>query len=142
METEIIIDDLLGNLKSEKSKAQVADCKEKLSNELTIGVFGEIAAGKSTFINALLGGKLLKQGLGETTKAMTIISKGKKEKTTKTSDEISTYFDSEEKKAPEIECIEISHNNIWTEKDIKIIDTPGLGLKNKLKKFWKLKMLF
>ena len=54
METEIIIDDLLGNLKSEKSKAQVADCKEKLSNELTIGVFGEIAAGKSTFINALL----------------------------------------------------------------------------------------
>lgn len=128
METEIIIDDLLDNLKSEKSKVLVAACKEKLHDELTIGVFGEIAAGKSTFINALCGKKLLPQGLGETTKVMTIISKDEEEKTTKTSDEISTYF--EEKKASEIECIEISHNNIWTEKNIKIIDTPGLGSGN------------
>ena len=49
---------------------------EELKNDdFKIGMFGIIAAGKSTIINALMGENFLKQGMGETSKVITYIRK-------------------------------------------------------------------
>lgn len=44
--------------------------KDLEDDEFRIGLFGVIAAGKSTFINALLGERVLRPGTGETTKTI------------------------------------------------------------------------
>jgi len=49
---------------------------EQLENdEFKIGMFGVIAAGKSTMLNALMGENFLKQGKGNTSKVITYIKK-------------------------------------------------------------------
>ena len=54
--------------------------EEKLSEDrLKIAMIGEFSAGKSTFINALLGKKILKSGLRPTTAAITEIGHGSDE---------------------------------------------------------------
>lgn len=47
--------------------------KDLENDELKIGLFGVTAAGKSTFINALLGEQVMRPGLGETSKTITML---------------------------------------------------------------------
>ena len=122
------------------SKECINDLKrtsEILSGNIKVGVFGEIAAGKSTFMNVLLGRKLLQQGLGETTKTINIFKHGSNDtqticycdgsiKNKKGLNDIGVYL---EEKAKDLKKIEITLNNEALD-GLEVIDTPGLGSNN------------
>jgi len=53
---------------------ELTEIQEELDNDtFKIGLFGVTAAGKSTLINALMRTSLLREGMGETTRTLTII---------------------------------------------------------------------
>ncbi len=53
---------------------ELTEIQEELDNDtFKIGLFGVTAAGKSTLINALMRDPLLREGMGETTRTLTII---------------------------------------------------------------------
>ena len=67
---QLIDADLPGGIRAQQVE-RIRQAVER--DEFQVGLFGETAAGKSTFVNALFGRKLLVQGLGETTKTLTRI---------------------------------------------------------------------
>ncbi len=63
-------------IRSENEAHVFLDDLDKLCEDLSdgtfkVGLFGVIAAGKSTLVNALLGESILREGLGETTRTLT-----------------------------------------------------------------------
>ncbi|SME23360.1 Bacterial dynamin-like protein [Bacillus mobilis] len=61
-------------------KEQIMELREDIENELTIMIVGEFKAGKSTFINALLGEKVLSSDVTPETAMVTKLVYGKKRK--------------------------------------------------------------
>ena len=61
-------------------KEQIMELREDIENELTIMIVGEFKAGKSTFINALLGEKVLSSDVTPETAMVTKLVYGEKRK--------------------------------------------------------------
>lgn len=102
--------------------------EELKSDEFKIGMFGVIAAGKSTILNALMGENFLKQGMGETSKVITYIRKSDAENTEgsmmveyKTVEEISTEIASilSENMMIQTEDVEMFRQNASKDWDIR-----------------------
>ena len=119
-------------------------------NEFKIAVVGEFSAGKSTFINAIVGKDLLKHATLETTAALTYIHNVKPDDsrvntcTIKFADGTVQSFEhltDLEKYTPtqsdidvvtEVKSVDIYINFIDVQEDLVIVDTPGLnGLADK-----------
>lgn len=111
----------------------------ELNQPLNIAVMGEFKAGKSTFINALIGKELAPMGVTPTTATLNFFKYGEKDKirvikgdtTFIEADlkDISKYVDERVLNKETIE--EISYIEILSEweklKEINVIDTPGLN---------------
>lgn len=121
--------------------------RERLNDdEIRIAVVGEFSAGKSTFINALIGKDILKHATTETTAVITrivnvdkksslcytgkVIFKDKTKKVLKDLNSIKEYtstFSSTCDVIKEINAVEIYVPLLNTKQNIVIIDTPGLN---------------
>lgn len=121
--------------------------RERLNDdEIRIAVVGEFSAGKSTFINALIGKDILKHATTETTAVITrivnvdkksslcytgkVIFKDKTKKVLKDLNSIKEYtstFSSTCDVIKEINTVEIYVPLLNTKQNIVIIDTPGLN---------------
>lgn len=121
--------------------------RERLNDdEIRIAVVGEFSAGKSTFINALIGKDILKHATTETTAVITrivnvdkksslcytgkVIFKDKTKKVLKDLNSIKEYtstFSSTCDVIKEINVVEIYVPLLNTKQNVVIIDTPGLN---------------
>ena len=121
--------------------------RERLNDdEIRIAVVGEFSAGKSTFINALIGKDILKHATTETTAVITrivnvdkksslcytgkVIFKDKTKKVLKDLNSIKEYtstFSSTCDVIKEINAVEIYVPLLNTKQNVVIIDTPGLN---------------
>lgn len=121
--------------------------RERLNDdEIRIAVVGEFSAGKSTFINALIGKDILKHATTETTAVITrivnvdkksslcytgkVIFKDKTKKVLKDLNSIKEYtstFSSTCDVIKEINTVEIYVPLLNTKQNVVIIDTPGLN---------------
>lgn len=61
---------------TEDDRDQIADAKEQLTSLFMLVVVGEFNAGKSAFINALIGGQILPEGVTPTTAVINILTYG------------------------------------------------------------------
>ncbi len=61
---------------TEDDRHQIADAKEQLTALFMLVVVGEFNAGKSAFINALIGGQILPEGVTPTTAVINILTYG------------------------------------------------------------------
>lgn len=61
---------------SEEDRHQVSDAREQLTALFMLVVVGEFNAGKSAFINALIGGQILPEGVTPTTAVINILTYG------------------------------------------------------------------
>ena len=72
----------------DRTKKDIKDTMHRLNNQITkIGVFGTFSAGKSSLINALLGGQYLVSSPNPTTAATTELSYGEESQITLKSSE-------------------------------------------------------
>lgn len=121
--------------------------RERLNDdEIRIAVVGKFSAGKSTFINALIGKDILKHATTETTAVITrivnvdkksslcytgkVIFKDKTKKVLKDLNSIKEYtstFSSTCDVIKEINAVEIYVPLLNTKQNVVIIDTPGLN---------------
>lgn len=125
----------------EKSLLEAVDYEldKLLKNEFNLAVLGQFKRGKSTFINALLGEKIVPTAVVPLTSIVTIIKYGPKVKVTVyfldgsqkeiTVKELEEYATERgnpgnEKKVKEII---IEHPSEFLKKGISLIDTPGIG---------------
>ncbi|WP_455538725.1 dynamin family protein [Terrisporobacter sp.] len=133
------------NILDSKTNKDIEKCIDKVNNiikddKVKIAILGEFSSGKSTFINALLGSKVLSYADEPTTSINTYITYGIKEKTT-------VNFTNGSKKIINISQIEqytkegVVKNNVENviiempnntlKKGMTIIDTPGGNIDNK-----------
>ncbi|MEZ4506775.1 MAG: dynamin family protein [Thermomicrobiales bacterium] len=63
---------------TEEDRRQIADAKEQLTSLFMLVVVGEFNAGKSAFINALIGGQILPEGVTPTTAVINILTYGER----------------------------------------------------------------
>ncbi len=61
---------------TEEDRDQISDAKEQLTSLFMLVVVGEFNAGKSAFINALIGGQILPEGVTPTTAVINILTYG------------------------------------------------------------------
>jgi small GTP-binding protein len=61
---------------TEDDRDQISDAKEQLTSLFMLVVVGEFNAGKSAFINALIGGQILPEGVTPTTAVINILTYG------------------------------------------------------------------
>lgn len=125
----------------ETSSLEIVDYEldKLLKNEFNLAVLGQFKRGKSTFINALLGEKIVPTAVVPLTSIVTIIKYGPKVKVTVyfldgsqkeiTVKELEEYATERgnpgnEKKVKEII---IEHSSEFLKKGISLIDTPGIG---------------
>lgn len=119
-------------------------CSRATDEIFRLAIIGEFSSGKSTFINALIGERLLKQGNSATTAAATHIRAGKKREIYTVSNEDGSpkkkrikprlfenfrktisRITADEKTAKTIERVEIVVPAKFKIPDLEIIDTPG-----------------
>ncbi|MDP3115090.1 MAG: dynamin family protein [Candidatus Cloacimonadaceae bacterium] len=130
----------LKDIDVELIKGKLAVIKETLDSQLLVTVLGEFSSGKSTFINALLGEKLLAMKIKPTTATITKIEYGKNRQLIvhflngKTEahplDKIDTFtverFVSEDRILDDIHYVQVTIDNDLLAK-IDIADTPGFN---------------
>ena len=63
---------------TEEDRHQISDAKEQLTSLFMLVVVGEFNAGKSAFINALIGGQILPEGVTPTTAVINILTYGER----------------------------------------------------------------
>ena len=113
------------------------------SQHFKVLVIGEFSRGKSTFINALLGQRLLASGLRPTTPVITIISKGEPGSCTvryrdghteqPTAPDLVAILAGKAKGSERIETVELGCANSLLEHGVQIVDTPGVNDVNRLR---------
>jgi small GTP-binding protein len=89
----------------------IARARQQLDNLFLLTVIGEFNSGKSAFINALLGGPYLEEGVTPTTSQVTIIAWGGEQRVVQLE--------------PYLQRLELPVE--WL-KDINIVDTPGVNV--------------
>ncbi len=89
----------------------IARARQQLDNLFLLAVIGEFNSGKSAFINALLGGPYLKEGVTPTTSQVTVIAWGPEQRIVQLE--------------PYLQRLELPV--AWL-KDINIVDTPGVNV--------------
>lgn len=93
---------------NEEDQTALAESIHQLDDFFLLVVVGEFNAGKSAFINALLGEKILKEGVTPTTTKVNILR-----------------FDEETKKTALSANVDVLLMNLDYLKEISIVDTPG-----------------
>ena len=63
---------------TEEDRHQIGDAKDQLTSLFMLVVVGEFNAGKSAFINALIGGQILPEGVTPTTSVINILTYGER----------------------------------------------------------------
>lgn len=145
---------IVQQFQSEPLAAAIRASRENLKNEkFTIVVVGEFSRGKSTFINALLGDKVLPMKSRPTTTLLNRISYGEDKayalhyEDKKKAPEILKEQDFNELIAPmdpidedaaslkeyeektkqleQIEYVNISYPSVWCKNEVELLDTPG-----------------
>jgi len=127
------------HLDSDKQLAASLDKlrKRAASNEITLTVLGEFSAGKTTFINSLLGTDVLQTGILPTTATCTYISYGP----TATSDVVLRngaivtispievrQFSVEGSRAAEVESVRLRLPSSLLQQGLIVVDTPGVNV--------------
>lgn len=116
------------------------------NNDFCIVIAGEFSVGKSTFINALLGEKILPSFTSETTATLNFIRHSSKAKNNEFAnvhyndksikklekfdiDILSEYCSTKSSinVAKEVKCIDIYYDSKFLKNNITIVDTPGLN---------------
>jgi len=126
-----------GDAKIEQSLQEIA---EKLAgNRFNLVVLGQFKRGKSTFINSLLGEKVLPTAVVPLTSIVTLIKHGEKEtievlftsgeRKTISRDQLSDYVTERGNPANEknVKHVEVSYPSDYLKDGVFIIDTPGVG---------------
>lgn len=121
-------------------RERLTSIEEKLrTSKFTISVVGEFSTGKSTFINALLGEKVLPSSARPTTSAVNtikyspdkhiVINFNNKESKKVAINEVRDYIT--EKRNPnnekDVKNVEVNYPSKLLEKGLVLLDTPGLG---------------
>ncbi len=96
---------------SDEDQRLIARARHQLDSLFLLTVIGEFNSGKSAFINALLGGPYLEEGVTPTTSQVTIIAWGATQRSVQME--------------PYLQRLELPVN--WL-KDINIVDTPGVNV--------------
>ncbi len=96
---------------SAEDQTIIIRARQQLDSLFLLTVIGEFNSGKSAFINALLGGSYLEEGVTPTTSQVTIIAWGQEQRTVQP--------------APYLLRLELPVE--WL-KDINIVDTPGVNV--------------
>jgi GTP-binding protein EngB required for normal cell division len=89
----------------------IARARQQLDNLFLLAVIGEFNSGKSAFINALLGGPYLEEGVTPTTSQVAVIAWGPEQRVVQIE--------------PYLQRLELPVE--WL-KDINIVDTPGVNV--------------
>ena len=99
----------------------VADTQSRIDDLFLVVVVGEFNSGKSTFVNSLLGLKLLREGILPTTDSIYIIRSG-----TSTESSTAAWKQVASMTLEDVKDVVVpaSSNNPWLE-NIAIVDTPG-----------------
>lgn len=126
-----------GDAKIEESLQEIG---EKLAgNRFNLVVLGQFKRGKSTFINSLLGEKVLPTAVVPLTSIVTLIKHGEKEKIevlfsndkrkTISRDQLSDFVTERGNPANEkkVKHVEVSYPSDYLKDGVFIIDTPGVG---------------
>ena len=117
--------------------AQVIAARERLARPLTIAIMGEFSAGKSTFVNALLGEAVAPMGVLPTTTTINVFRRGPSgggrvhyrdgHLETLGADEIQKYLHGlDTSEAAKIRHVEIERTGARLG-DAAVVDTPGLN---------------
>jgi small GTP-binding protein len=102
-----LLDVLSGSDASREEVAQLQDAVQHLSGLFCLAVIGEFNAGKSTLLNALLGARLLPEGVTPTTSSLHLVTYGPAASSVTNGD-----------------LVEWQYPAPWL-KDIYLVDTPG-----------------
>ncbi|MCG6917662.1 MAG: dynamin family protein [Deltaproteobacteria bacterium] len=126
-----------GNKKIEENLKEIS---EKLAgNRFNLVVLGQFKRGKSTFINSLLGDKVLPTAVVPLTSIVTLIKHGQRktievlftngERKTISRDQLADYVTERGNPANEkkVKHVEVSYPSDYLKDGVFIIDTPGVG---------------
>lgn len=120
-------------------KSKISDLREKLeNNNITVAVIGQFKRGKTTFVNKLMGKKMLPAGIVPITAAVTRLTYGEERVEVIYEnglneliqlDELSKYVSEQENKDNFRGVSEIAINTEcdFLKKGIVLVDTPGVG---------------
>jgi GTPase SAR1 family protein len=122
---------------AETALHRVVAARERMANPLTIAVMGEFSAGKSTFVNALLGQEIAPVGVLPTTTTINVFrhGTGKNAHVHYRDGRVATFAKSEvtaflneldDHEANRIHHVEIEHERTRMG-DAAVVDTPGLN---------------
>lgn len=118
---------------------EVCESLSKESPIIDVAILGQFKAGKSSFINSIIGKKVLPVGAIPVTTVITRIQYGPQELATVTFfdkkkinvglDEIEEYISESKNTANEknVEVVDIELPNLMNYPGLRIVDTPGLG---------------
>jgi len=127
------------NLVSLKRELQVADRLVGQSPLIDVAILGQFKAGKSSFINSLIGRRLLPVGVIPVTTVITRLKYGEREKA------IVTHFDGTQEEIPlerleeftseaknpankkDVAVVDIELPSLDDYEGLRFVDTPGLG---------------
>ncbi len=140
MEILNVIKKQMAEVCNESVKRKLADLEEDINNDFfTIVILGEFKRGKSTFVNALLGAKILPMDVIPTTATINALmwSEEKKTYVVKTDGEIETgesslqflnrYIASESFDIDKIKYLKVGYPTEILKNNIVIVDTPGVS---------------
>jgi hypothetical protein len=99
----------------------VTDTQSRIDDLFLVVVVGEFNSGKSTFVNSLLGLKLLREGILPTTDSIYIIRSGNSLESTAAWKQVASMTLEDVKDV----VVPAGDNNPWLD-NIAIVDTPGM----------------